>query len=48
MMVMGSAVDRPTVIERPIRHVDVCPTLAGLLGCKPIDSQGLLLTDFRI
>ena len=48
MMVMGSAVDRPTVIERPIRHVDVCPTLAGLLGCKPADSQGMLLTDFRI
>jgi hypothetical protein len=48
MMVMGSAVDHPTVIERPIRHVDVCPTLAGLLGCKPTDSQGMLLTDFRI
>jgi hypothetical protein len=48
MMVMGSAVDRPTVIERPIRHVDVCPTLAGLLGCRPINSQGSLLTDFRI
>ncbi len=48
MMVMGSAVDRPNVIERPIRHVDVCPTLAGLLGCRPIDSQGSLLTDFRI
>jgi hypothetical protein len=48
MMVMGSAVDRPTVIERPIRHVDVCPTLASLLGCRPIDSQGLPLMDFRI
>jgi hypothetical protein len=48
MMVTGAAVDRPTVIERPIRHVDVCPTLAGLLGCRPIDSQGSLLTDFRI
>ena len=48
IMVMGSAVDRPRVIERPIRHVDVCPTLASLLGCRPIDSQGLPLTDFRI
>src|SRR6266567_8122501 len=48
MMVMGSAVDRPTVIERPIRHVDVCPTLAGLLGCRPIESQCSLLAEFRI
>lgn len=48
MMVMGSAVDRPTVIERPILHVDVCPTLASLLGCSPVDSQGLPLSDFRI
>ena len=48
MMVMGSAVDRPNVIERPIRHVDVCPTLAELLGCRPMESQGNLLADFRI
>ncbi|KAA6464773.1 hypothetical protein DYQ86_02090 [Acidobacteria bacterium AB60] len=48
MMVVGSAVDRPNVIERPIRHVDVCPTLAGLLGCRPIESQGSLLSDFRL
>jgi hypothetical protein len=48
MMVVGSAVDRPNVIERPIRHVDVCPTLAGLLGCQPTDMQGSLLSDFRI
>jgi hypothetical protein len=48
MMVMGSAVDRPNVIERPIRHVDVCPTLAQLLGCRPMESQGSLLADFRI
>ena len=47
MMVVGSAVDRPNVIERPIHHVDVCPTLAGLLGCRPIESQGSLLADFR-
>ncbi len=48
MMVLGSAVDRPNVIERPIRHVDVCPTLAGLLGCRAIESQGSVLSDFRI
>lgn len=48
MMVLGSAVDRPNVIERPIRHVDVCPTLAGLLGCRPTESQGSVLSDFRL
>jgi hypothetical protein len=48
MMVLGSAVDRPDVIERPIHHVDVCPTLAELLGCRPIESQGLLLKDFHV
>lgn len=47
MMVLGSAVDRPNVIEAPIRHVDLCPTLAGLLGCRQLDSQGSLLKDFR-
>jgi hypothetical protein len=48
MMVLGSAVDRPNVIEAPIRHIDVCPTLAGLLGCRPVDSQGTVLADFRL
>jgi hypothetical protein len=48
MMVLGSAVDRPRVIERPIRHIDLCPTLAGVLGCRPVESQGVLLSDFRI
>lgn len=48
MMVLGSAVDRPRVVERPIRHIDLCPTLAGVLGCRPVESQGVLLNDFRI
>ena len=47
MMVLGSAVDHPNVIEKPIRHVDICPTLAGLLGCRRLESQGTLLADFR-
>jgi hypothetical protein len=48
MMALGSAVDKPQVVERPIRHVDLCPTLAGLLGCPSLDSQGQLLADFRV
>ncbi|MGO8789332.1 MAG: hypothetical protein ACLQVL_18365 [Terriglobia bacterium] len=47
MMALGAGVDRPQIIERPIRHIDLCPTLAGLLGCPPLDSQGALLREFR-
>ncbi len=47
MMALGAAVERPQIIERPIRHVDVCPTVAELLGCPRLDSQGTRLTEFR-
>jgi hypothetical protein len=47
MMALGAGIDKAQVIERPIRHVDVCPTLAALLGCRPIESQGAKLTEFR-
>ena len=47
MMILGSAVDKPQVIERPVRHVDLCPTLAGLLGCPPMDSQGARLLELK-
>jgi hypothetical protein len=45
MMALGAAVDRPQVVERPVRHIDLCPTLAGLLGCPSMDSQGAALTE---
>lgn len=48
MMVLGSAVDRPAIVERPIRHVDVCPTLTSLLGCRPLETQGIRLNDFQV
>lgn len=48
MMALGAAIDKPQIIERPIRHVDVCPTLAGLLGCRPMEAQGSKLSEFRI
>jgi hypothetical protein len=47
MMALGAGVDKPQIIERPIRHVDLCPTLAGLLGCRPMDVQGAMLNEFR-
>ncbi len=47
MMTLGAAVESPQVIERPIRHIDLCPTLAGLLGCRPMDALGAKLREFR-
>jgi hypothetical protein len=35
------------MIERPIRHIDLCPTLASLLGCPLLDAQGQRLAEIR-
>jgi hypothetical protein len=48
MMALGAAVDQPQVIERPIRHIDLCPTLAALLGCPPLEMQGTQLPELRV
>ncbi len=48
MMALGSAVDRPQIVERPVRHVDLCTSLAGILGCPPMDSQGKSLEELHI
>ena len=47
MMALGAGVDKPQIIDRPVRHIDLCPTLAGLLGCPPLDSQGAMLRELR-
>jgi len=47
MMALGAAIDKPQIVERPIRHVDVCPTLASLLGCPPLDAQGQRIAEIR-
>jgi hypothetical protein len=47
MMVLGAGVDKPQIIERPIRHIDLCPSLASLLGCPPISMQGSTLREIR-
>jgi hypothetical protein len=46
-MVLGAGFDKPAIVERPIRHVDVCPSLAGFLGCRPLESQGASLPELR-
>jgi hypothetical protein len=45
---LGAAVEKPEIIERPIRHVDLCTTLAGVLGCPPMESQGARLVELRV
>jgi hypothetical protein len=47
MMALGAGVDKPQIVERPIRHVDLCPTLANLLGCRALASQGQLIGEIR-
>ncbi len=47
MMVLGAGIDKPQIIERPIRHIDLCPSLASLLGCPPITTQGSALREIR-
>lgn len=47
MMTLGTAVEKPEVIERPIRHIDVCPTLATLLGFRPLEMQGTRLAELQ-
>jgi len=47
MMALGAAVDKPQIIERPIRHVDLCATLGDLLGCPPMETQGTRLKELR-
>ena len=46
-MALGAGVGRPAVVDRPIRQVDLCPTLAGLLGCRPLESQGSSLPELH-
>src|SRR5208337_5307511 len=46
MMALGAAVDRPQMIERPIHHIDLCPTLTEILNCRGVESQGAKLAEF--
>lgn len=44
-MVLGAGISKPTIVERPIRQVDLCPSLAAFLGCHPMESQGARLPE---
>jgi hypothetical protein len=45
MMIPGAYTGRARVIKRPVRQIDVCPTVAGLLGFKTLDNQGARLRE---
>jgi hypothetical protein len=40
MMCLGEAAKSADVVERPIQHIDICPTIAGLFGLKNLDLPG--------
>ncbi len=48
MMCLGEAARSADVIERPIQHVDLCPTIAGLFGVKDLDLPGKPLPGLSI
>lgn len=47
MLALGAGVGKPKMVERPIQHIDLCPTLAGLLGCPPLPMQGRAIAELR-
>ncbi|MGD0521787.1 MAG: hypothetical protein ABSA48_11075 [Terracidiphilus sp.] len=40
MMCLGEAARSADVVERPVQHIDLCPTIAGLFGLKDLDLPG--------
>jgi hypothetical protein len=40
MMCLGEAARSSDVVERPVQHIDICPTIAGLFGIKELDLPG--------
>jgi hypothetical protein len=47
MMAVGAAVERPLVVERMVRQIDVAPSLAGLFGVSCGGAAGRRLDEFR-
>ena len=47
MMCLGQPLSRPQVIDRPVRQVDVCPSLAVWMGCRATESAGATLAELR-
>jgi arylsulfatase A-like enzyme len=44
-MCLGKSIPRPQIVDRPVRLVDLCPSLARWLGCKATESTGGSLAE---
>ena len=40
MMCLGEAAHPPNVVERPVQHIDICPTIVRLFGIQDLDLPG--------
>jgi len=45
MMCLGPPIARPRIVDRPVRQVDLCPSLARWLGCQATESTGGVLAE---
>lgn len=45
MVVLGA--EKAEFVQRPVRHVDVCPTLAEVLGFRSVAAHGEMLRELR-
>lgn len=48
MMCLGEAAKRSGVIERPVQHIDLCPTILNLFGILTPQVSGKLLSEVRV
>jgi hypothetical protein len=48
LMCLGAAAKRGDVVERPIQHIDLCPTIAEMFGLKAAQAQGTSIPEIRI
>ena len=48
MMVLGQAVRKPAIVERPVRQISVAPSLAGLLGVTCRQSTAERLEELKV
>ena len=48
MMCLGEAAQRPGIVERPVQHIDLCPTIAHMLGIKALEMPGSILSEVQV
>lgn len=48
MMCVGPGADPGSVVTRPLRHIDLCPTIAALLGLNPPAVSGEIIREVAV